>query len=105
MNKKPIDKTIPKFWRHKNRRLSAEPLFSLIDGLELTNTQIGEALNIHRTTINKWREKGIPIYQADKVACWSAYTLPTYGSVLSEGLKAGCYCADIALPHIAWVWD
>jgi len=77
MNKKPIDKTIPKFWRHKNRRLSAEPLFSLIDGLELTNTQIGEALNIHRTTINKWREKGIPIYQADKVACWIG-VLPSY---------------------------
>ena len=37
----------------------------------------------------------------DDVACCF---LVDDGSVLSEGLKAGCDCADIALSHIAWVW-
>lgn len=53
---------------HKRRVLPAEPLFTMFNG-ELSDVAMADALRKSRTTIQQWRKQGIPIYQADEVAC------------------------------------
>lgn len=53
---------------HTKKVLPAEPLFTLFHDYP-TNRQIADALRKSSSTIQQWRKQGIPIYQADEVAC------------------------------------
>jgi hypothetical protein len=54
---------------HKVRdRLPAEPLFTMFND-DLSYRQIGIQLGRTRRTLQEWKVKGIPFYEADKVAC------------------------------------
>lgn len=54
---------------HKPRRLPAQPLLSMFRD-DMSEQQIAIAVRRSRRTIQDWKNKGIPQYQADEVACF-----------------------------------
>ena len=54
--------------RHQTRKLPAQPLITMFRD-DLTHNQIAHILHRDRNTLRRWIERGIPQYEADKVAC------------------------------------
>jgi hypothetical protein len=54
---------------HKVRgRLPVQPLLTMFNA-DISDSQIGISLRKSRRTIQEWKAKGVPFYEADRVAC------------------------------------